>query len=225
MAGALTSLHGVNIRATLMESIHRPIPIAIANDANCAALAEMYQGNGQGTEDLVLVTLGTGVGCSIILDGQIREGHRYRAGEAGMMIIDLETSGVTSAHDLASTRALVADYAAKLGKVPEEVSGEMLFADTSPWVQQLLQDWIRKVACVVFNLVTTLDPEKLLIGGGVSLNPKLMPLLKQALKEIPYWQEFEVPVAPCSFHNDAGVIGAYQLIRQEIQINASSNQK
>lgn len=214
MAGALTPLHGVNIKAALAAKLRRPLPIAVANDANCAALAEFYQGNGKGTQDLVLVTLGTGIGCGIILEGRIREGKHFRAGESGMMLMDLTAAGFTTAHDLASTRALVSAYGELYGLAPDQVEGEAIFADSREATQQLLHRWGRKVAAVLFNIVATLDPEKILVGGGVSQNPQLLPLLQESLASIPYWQEFHVPVAACCFHNDAGLIGAYHLIKE-----------
>ncbi|KAF1290775.1 ROK family protein [Candidatus Enterococcus leclercqii] len=214
MAGALTPLHGINIKEALAAKLHRPLPIAIANDANCAALAEFYQGNGQGAADLLLVTLGTGIGCGIILNGEIREGHSFKAGESGMMITDLSHSGFTTAHDLASTRALVTGYGELYGLATELVTGEMIFEDERAATKQLRQDWGQRVAAVLFNIVVTLDPEKILIGGGVSQNPKLLPLVEEALAAIPYWQEFHVPVATCYFHNDAGLVGAYHLIKE-----------
>lgn len=216
MAGALTALHGWNIKKALAEKLPRSLPIALANDANCAALAELYQGNGQGCQDLVLVTLGTGIGCGLIFGGQIREGHRFRAGESGMMLIDSSHAGFKTAHELASTRALVTNYGALRGTSPQKVTGEMVFEDDTPDVQDLLTDWSQKVATVLFNLVVTLDPEKILVGGGVSLNPKLLPLLHQALHRIPSWPDFQVPVETCQFYNDAGLIGAYHLIKKEV---------
>lgn len=82
----IPQLSGVEIKLTLEKHFRRKI--AIDNDANVAALAELYCGNGKGLHDFVYITLGTGVGGALVLDGKIYHGSNFGAGEIGHIIIN-----------------------------------------------------------------------------------------------------------------------------------------
>lgn len=210
LAGALTSLHGTNVKRELLAVLDYSYPIYIENDANCAALAEKFNGAAQNNQNFVLITLGTGVGGAIYVNNEILHGQSFRAGELGMMITDFGNSGYKTLHDLASTRALVARYQ-EIHSI-ENVTGEMIFADNHEKTLDMIQDWADQVAIGIFNVVVSLNPEKVLIGGGISQNSRLMPYIECGLGKIPYWQDFKVPVTTCFHHNDAGLIGALYLI-------------
>lgn len=211
-AGALEQLDGLYLSQELQTQLKKKIPIVIENDANCAALAEKLNGNAQDSHDFAVLTLGTGVGGGIVVNDQILHGYHYRAGEFGMMLTDISRRGFATLHDLASTSALVKRYAQNQHCEFKRVSGELIMQQLDrPEVQQIIADWAKYVAVAIFNLVVTNNPQKVLIGGGISQDKRILPFIKQALAAIPFWQDFQVDVDLCRHHNDAGLLGALYL--------------
>ena len=213
-ACAINVLKEKRIAEEVGQGLTFSCPILVENDANCAALAEMQAGAGRNYESFVLVTLGTGVGGAIVAGGQLLHGDDFRAGEFGMMVTDIQGSGYQTLHDLASTSSLVARYKKAHGMpASAEVSGVEIFArEDEPVTAQVLTEWSRYVALLLFNLAVTLNPQSFLIGGGISQNPALYPWLEKALAQNPFWQDFQTTIQPCHYHNDAGLIGALSLI-------------
>lgn len=214
-AGAILPLHGHNICQELTQRLSITCPIYIENDANCAALAEKSSGETCGLHSFVLITLGTGVGGAIVTKNQVIEGAHFRGGEFGMMVVDFKNHGYTTLHDLASTKALIDSYREKK-EIPlaTVLSGEMIFEQEDATSQMIIHEWADYVALLIFNLTVSFDPQKILLGGGVSQNEKLLPLIEQSLSKNPHWKDFEVPIATCFYHNDAGLIGAFETIKQ-----------
>ncbi|MFD1392450.1 ROK family protein [Lacticaseibacillus jixianensis] len=214
-AGALGHLDGVNLIAAFQAQLKRPLPIAIENDAKCAALAEMLNGNATDVKNFAVITLGTGVGCGIVLDGRVLHGGHFRAGEFGMSITDYGQRGYATLHDLAATSSLVKAYAQAKGLPVAEASGEAIMANLAdPTTETVVRQWAAHVAIAIFNLVATLDPERVLIGGGISKNPKILPYIKDALADIPFWTDYQTDVALCKHDNDAGLLGALAIAKQ-----------
>lgn len=214
-AGALGELDGQNIVAELQTRLTNPVPIAIENDAKCAALAEKLNGNAQDVHDFAVITLGTGVGGGIVINNKILHGIGFRAGEFGMMITDYSSKGMATLHDLASTSALVTHYAEVKNLPVSQVSGEQIMADLAdPQTNQVVEKWAQHVAIAIFNLVATNAPQRILIGGGISQNPLIMPFIKKGLQKIPFWHDYQVEIGTCAHYNDSGLIGAMYLVTQ-----------
>lgn len=215
-AGALDRLHGIALRQLLSAALDERYPIFMENDANCAAMAEKLNGRGVDNRDFVVVTVGTGIGGGIFINNQIVRGKEFRAGEFGMMILDKTHSPQTVFSSLGSTQTLIENYRRLKGLAADEpVDGQTVFDQSEePLVSDLLTNWSRDLAIGICNVVTVLNPEKVLIGGGISANPKLLPLLKEQLATIHYWVDFEVPIETCFHLNDAGLIGAYYLVQE-----------
>lgn len=217
MAGALAPLHGCAVVQELQQRLTKPYPIWIENDAKCAALAELSTGNATDVQDFVMITLGTGIGGALVHQRQLIHGNGFRAGEFGMMITDFQASSFATLHDLASTRGLIAAYRrAKAIPESEEILGETIMQQRSsdPETQEILKQWARYVALAIYNLAITMNPEKILIGGGISQNPDLLAIIKQAINENPHWPDFQVPIETCRYYNDSGLLGALTLIQQ-----------
>jgi beta-glucoside kinase len=219
LAGAITSINGVDIVNELKKRLTIDCPIYIENDANCAALAEKYNGAAIDINDFILLTLGTGVGGAIYYQNQTIKGHSYRAGELGMMLTDYGRFPNKTLHELASTSALISLYKGKYGLPPEaEIAGEEIFSlATDHKVKEIIREWCKYVAVAIFNSVVIFNPEKVLIGGGISQNPALYSYIKEALNTIPYWQDFMVPVQICKHYNDSGLWGAYILVENHLK--------
>lgn len=215
-AGALYSLYGENIKAALHEKTG--YLITVENDANCALLAEKLNGKATADKDVLLVTVGTGIGGALMVQEQVVHGYQFKAGEFGMMRIDFGQQPHTTLHELASTSALIRFYKEAKKILPETVvDARQIFIemDRDPVINAVVSRWIDYLAIGIFNMVVFMNPEKVLIGGGVSANPKLIPLIQTALAKNPHWMDFEVPIDSCQHQNNAGLFGALYCLLQE----------
>lgn len=221
-AGSLTYLDQTNLIELLREKI--ALPIYIENDANCAALAERYSGSARGIDNFIVMTIGTGIGTALFLNGRLFRGATFKAGEYGHSRINYQQQPNATMHDIFSTRILVNRYKQLLGIDSSEfVKGEEVFevAKTNPAVGALLTEWVQWICVGIYNLACTLNPEKILIGGGVSANPELIPRIQAQMNRIDerWTTDFNVPIEPCRYLNDAGILGAYYLSVQQLKIN------
>ena len=209
-AGSLRFLDGHNISKDLHQYINKEIEIFIENNTNCAAIAEKLNGNAQDVEDFVVITLGHGVGGAIFVNNKLLRGSGYSAGEFGMMITDYSARQFMTAHELASTSALINDYATMRGIPSELIEEYQIMAELdNPKVREVIEKWATYVAICIFNLSCTLNPQRFLIGGALSQNNELIPLIKNRLMQIPNWSDFETEIQSCRFYNDASLYGAY----------------
>lgn len=217
VSGAIKPLRGRPFVALLKARTGNKYPIFIENDGNCAALAELHSGNGQGLKDFVVMTLGTGIGGGIIHDHVLMKGGRYSAGEFGMMLIPDRQGKKVILAKYASTQGLLNLYRQRLGITSDTpVTGEEIFKGNTFVKKDVLKLWGEYVAMVVYNIIVSMNPEKILIGGGVSQNPLLLSLIEKPLKTFPEWELFETPIIRCHHQNDAGLIGAFYLVQQNL---------
>lgn len=210
-AGPLAMLNGRGIGQELVEYLDHSVPIWVENDANCAAIAEKCSGNARTLDDFVVITVDTGIGGAVFLNGHLLRGRDWNAGELGMMITNFDVAGPLPLHDFASTIALRQRYAEEFG-VPEEsvVASTLLRRLDEPRVREVVERWADYVAILIYNTVVVLNPECVLIGGQISQESALMPLIKDALLRIPTWKKsFRVPVKRCRHSGNASLMGAY----------------
>lgn len=207
------------------------IPVQVLNDANAAALGEAWIGAAKGKKDVVVVTIGTGVGGGILVDGKILLGVNGFAGELGHISIQNNGEVCTCGNQgclehYGSTTALIHRIRASVqeGKIEglseKEINGESIFVLAEAGdsqVLKILDQWIDSIACGIVGLVHVFNPEQVLIGGGVSRQQKLLvePLRKKVVSRIMpnFLQNFELQAAELG--NNAGMIGAvYYCIQQ-----------
>ena len=147
-------------------------PVAIDNDANAAAWGEARVGAGRGVDDMVFVTLGTGIGSGVVCNGRLVRGAHGFAGEAGHMIVErrgpTHVTGLPGAWEqYASGSSLdVLTRDAGLGATGEAL--EALLAAGDERALSLLDEYAFEVAVGVANLVAVLDSQLVVLGGGVS---------------------------------------------------------
>lgn len=209
-AGSLRILDGHNIVEDLHQYINKKIEIFIENNSNCAAIAEKLNGNAQDVHDFVVMTLGNGVGGAIFINDSLLRGVGYSAGEFGMMISDYSGHGYESEHFLASAKALITAYSEMRGIPNDLVEEYQIFSELDdPQVKKIVDQWATYVAICIFNIACTLNPQKFLIGGSVSQNSELIPILNKKLAGIPNWRDFQIKIEPCRFFDDASLYGAY----------------
>lgn len=217
MAGALYKLYGENIKKYLENEIS--YPVYIENDANCALLAEKFRGNARNESNVLLLTIGTGIGGAILVEDSLVHGQGFKAGEFGMMRIDTSRHPNTTLHELASTSALIQFYKEAFN-IPEDVGidGKIIFEKMAKdkMVKEIVNQWLHYLVTGIFNIAVTMNPGKILIGGGISENPKLLPLVLEKIEENEHWNDFKTPIDTCKFKNNSGLIGAlYNVLQQE----------
>ncbi|UOQ48352.1 ROK family protein [Gracilibacillus caseinilyticus] len=208
-AGAFEQLHGTNIVELLSKNVN--IPIVIENDANCATLAEKIAGNAVNSDHFICITIGTGIGGGIFVNGGLVNGYGFKAGEFGLMIVNGMENGYHNMHEIASTSSFIQQYK-QIKQLSDDVhvEGDEVFqsAKQDPKVNAMLQKWFQYVSFGIFNLAATLNPEKILIGGAISERPDLYERLEKTLMTIPSWTDIEAALVPCKHHNEAGMLGA-----------------
>lgn len=198
-----------------------PIPVKIANDADCAALGEAAAGAGRGWQDIVMLTLGTGVGGGVILDGEIYEGKGIGGSELGHMVIVEDGESCTCGRRgcleaYASAAALVRNAKRKMGD--KELTPKEIFAlaeNGDEAARKIVEDYRKKLATGIINIVNIFRPQLVLIGGGISAQGEnlLAPLREIVRTEAFGGNKGEVPeIEMAALGNDAGMIGAASLL-------------
>lgn len=211
------------------------LPVTVENDANCAALGEMWKGAGEGLKDLICVTLGTGVGGGIITNGEIVRGSNGSAGEIGHIVSVIEGGTLCNCgkHGCLETIASATGIVRVALKRLEQLSpaGELVdhynrtghlsakdvfdFAKKEDsFALEVVEEISKYLGVALANMANTLNPDAIVIGGGVS---KAGDLLLQSVNH--FFQQFAFPpvrqsteLRLASLGNDAGVIGAARLV-------------
>jgi len=227
----LTNVRGwTNI--PLREILHQRtgLPVTIENDANCMAYAEWKEGAGQGRDHLICITLGTGVGGGIITHGHMLRGANSVAGEMGQMSIDYQGrkgayGNLGSLEDYIGNNEIAADardfYAAKgIERSITDCTPAALSKAANSGDEIAVEIWgniAAKLATSVMNACWLINPEAIVIGGGVAkAGPLLFDPLEKALHAqlSPAFCE-HLEILPAHFCNDAGIIGAAVLALEE----------
>ncbi len=205
-------------------------PVYIENDANCAALGEAYAGCGHGCGNFVAITLGTGVGSGVIVDGKLVTGVNCAGGECGHMVIVVDGEPCTCGRRgcweaYASATALINQTKAAMEEHPEsimhelaaeegKVSGRTAFDGMrrkDAVAVAVVDQYIKYVAAGVTNLVNALQPEILCIGGGICNEGEtlLRPIRRYVEAErYSIYSVKQTQIVKAELGNDAGVIGA-----------------
>ena len=197
-----------------------PLPTRIANDADCAALGEVVAGAGKECQDVIMITLGTGVGGGIILDGNIYEGKGIGGSELGHMVIVENGEPCTCGRRgcleaYASVTALVREAKKSTGYIltPQEIFAGSGRGDRK--LQEVVDTYIRRLGIGIVNIVNIFRPQLVLIGGGISGQGET---ITRPLNEIVRANCFggdkgQIPVIEtATLGNEAGMIGAASLI-------------
>jgi glucokinase len=211
------------------------LPVVVDNDANCMAIAEWRCGAGRGFDHLVCISLGTGVGGGIIANGQIIRGACYGAGEVGQTSIDYQgrtghygNRGALEAYvgNREITATAHAFYlAAGIQKTLAECSPAALATAAHHGDAIALAQWEeigKKFATAVMNLCWLLNPEAIVIGGGVARAADLLftPFKEHLFAQLSGPFKDQLRVMPAAFGNEAGAIGAAALAREALDSSA-----
>lgn len=206
------------------------VRVEVANDANIAALGEAWMGAGKGFRDLVMVTLGTGVGGGIVLDGKIRNGAHGAAGEMGHIRVDeTETEtcncgnqGCLEQYASATGVVRMARRAlAKAGQSSRMASVDPLTAkdvfdlakDGDPLALSVVRDVCGRLGAAIATVCDVVDPEVVLIGGGVSRAGQIiLDELQEGFHKGVFHACRNTEIRLASLGNDAGIYGGVRLV-------------
>jgi glucokinase len=198
------------------------MPVAVDNDANCAALAEWRHGAATGMNHVVLLTLGTGIGGGLVLDGKLYRGAVGAAAELGHMVVDEngpacfgDCRGRGCLEALASGSALARDAAAAgLPASGEEVTRLAMAGD--PQAIALLAALGTHLGAGIAGLAMIFNPEVVVVGGGLMaageliLGPARVELERRAMEP-----SSRARVVAATFGEDAGMVGAARMAAEE----------
>lgn len=212
-AGALDYLDNVNLYALFSELTD--LPTVVDNDASCAALGERWRGAGREYENFVCITVGTGIGGGIVVEGDLWRGAHHRAGEFGVIPVGNNGEGM---HVVASAKGLMEACRRALAVSEEEMpKGEELFVrmENDLHLREAVEQWALFLARGVYSVISMFDPQVVLIGGGISEQEKIYRLLDKHLQTFEEWDALQVPILPCQLGNQAGRLGAVWLAKQK----------
>lgn len=212
--GRIPNYEGAEIKREMHEAFG--MPISVLNDANAAVLGECVAGRAKGMQHVVMITLGTGVGGGVIVDGKLLCGTRGIAGELGHFTLYQNglpcTCGKVGCYEnYASTSALLREARRVTGE--QILDGRAVFErakNGDNLIQEVLAQWIDNIAAGVSGLVHIFNPQMVLIGGGVSVQEELLitPLRQKVLACVmPRFAE-HLLLKGVMLGNDAGMIGA-----------------
>jgi glucokinase len=216
------------------------LPVIVDNDANIAALGEMWRGAGDGAKDLLCVTLGTGVGGGIVSNGNILHGTNGMAGEIGHITSIPEggapcNCGKTGCLEtIASATGIVRIAEQKLKEDNKSMlneaytaSGNLSAKDVFEAAEQedrlaleVIEEISFHLGLAIANLANSLNPKKIVIGGGVSkagdvlLEPLIRHFSKYALSRVAEGVDFAI----ATLGNDAGIIGGAWLAKTNFKM-------
>ena len=230
----LTNIPMENVPLEELFRKHFDRPLYLGNDADCAAVGEYFSGVGQGTKDFAVVTLGTGVGCGLILGGKLQGGAA--SSEAGHLVIvhggeqcNCGRKGCWERY--ASATALIGFTKKAMAEHPESalhavaekngaVDGRTSFEAAKAGDETALavcRQYVEYLACGLNSLINILRPEMVALGGGVAAAPE--ELLLKPVQELVEKESFSshggrvTQVLRAQLGNDAGIIGAALLGR------------
>lgn len=221
--------HNVPAKAMLEERLKKPV--YLENDANAAALGEAVAGCGHGVKDFVAVTLGTGVGSGIIIDGKIHRGSNFCGGEMGHMVINVDGIPCNCGRKgcwekYASATALVSqaveamqnDKSSLLWQTCDgdlnKVDGKSIFEALDmgdETAKAVVNRYLYYVAIGIANVINALQPEAICVGGGISgQGEKILKPIRDMVKAERYsvYADKQANIIPAALGNDAGIIGA-----------------
>lgn len=214
------------------------LPVCIEMDANAAALGEAWLGAGSGCQHFIYLIVGTGVGCGLYLDGNIYHGWRGMAGEGGHITIEpdgppcscgnygcLEALAAGPALAARAQAAIQQGRATRIAEIANgmTISANMVFQaarEGDEVADYLVAREADYIAIGIANLITLLNPQRVVLGGGVSLGGAdllLDPIRRSVRRRCGSWVAFDpAQIVISQLGDDAGLLGAAKLIFAEV---------
>lgn len=221
--------HDVPVRKYINEHISKPV--YVANDANAAAYGEFVAGAAKGARNAVCITLGTGVGSGIIVDGKILTGSNFAGGEIGHMVIEVDgpqcTCGRKGCFEVFSSATGLIRMTKEAAEADKDsILNEYYVSDGNRYSARhafnamragdkagkaVVDKYVKYLAAGITNTINTFQPDILCIGGGVCNegDPLLVPVKELVASEV-YTRMIpkNTKIVVAELGNDAGIIGA-----------------
>lgn len=205
------------------------IMVKVGNDANVAALGEMWKGGGSGHKNMIMVTLGTGVGGGVIVGGQILSGAHGAGGEIGHLCVNYEEEDTCGCgnqgclEQYASATGIVRLAKKKLEANPGEtvlnvdkISAKSVFDAVKAGDQvaiEIAEEFGRYLGYGLANIAAITDPAVIVIGGGVSrAGEVLIQVIEKNFRDKAFFANKSVKFALAQLGNNAGICGAAKMI-------------
>lgn len=227
--GAIRELYGVNLKELVSEAVG--LPVAVENDGNAAAVAEQWTGNAKGKKNYIVVVLGSGMGGGIVINNEVYRGAHGMAGEFGFMVTKSVSGEDVEASSLNKTASVIGgicyQYNLISGEKPVYDAVQIMAKaeENDAKAVEVMDNFYHHLSIGLMNLISSFDPEVVLIGGGISANETFMPRLKQTIHEMEskhgsisgLMNKTFADVLPAKLKNNAGLIGAvYQLHKHSL---------
>jgi predicted NBD/HSP70 family sugar kinase len=204
------------------------IPVIVENDVNLAVLGENWFGIGEGVNNLVMISVGTGIGSGIILDGKLHRGFRDSSGEIGYLLpgvqyLDNQYPGFGALESLASCSGIT-DRAIKALKSTathfdiSKVDAQFVFdqaREGQTWAKNIVNETVDFLSLAIANISVCFDPELIIIGGGIagSIDMLIAPIQKRLMNVIPFVPKLE----GSRLMNNAPLLGAVVRVFQKCE--------
>jgi predicted NBD/HSP70 family sugar kinase len=204
---------GMEVKKTVSDALG--IPVELENDVNCVGLAELWLGAGKNTKNFIALTVGTGIGGAIVMNGELYRGHGFSAGEWGYMMVE----GKPFEHVASMTGLcqLASQY-----KQEKEWNGKEIFDlydQRDEEIKPAVQTFFKHLAIGISNLIYIFNPEKVIIGGGITgRGEKFLQELNEEIAKylLPDFQK-QTNIVLAAASNSAGMIGAVYHFMQRQQ--------
>jgi len=208
----------VHLKLILQKKVH--LPVFVDNDVKIITLAESKFGAGRGVKNLICMTLGTGVGAGLILNGQLYRGEDNAAGELGHMPLNehgpkCNCGGIGCFEAYVGNRPLFA-LASRVMRTPN-MTTQIMFALAKKGNKKALLFWkmaAERIGNGLVGIVNLLNPRLIIIGGGVSNNEEFLfkTIADTIRRRAMSLQGSAFKIKRAKFKDDAGIIGAYVLV-------------
>lgn len=186
------------------------LPVSFENDANSAGLAEVWKGAAKDNDNVLFVVIGTGIGGAVIVNKKVHHGTHLFGGEFGFMLLN-ETKTFSQ---VGTAVAMSRRYADRMGIGYDDVDGKAVFELASQGdaiAKEEVDTFFMYLTMGLYNLAYAFDPEKIVIGGGVSSMEGILERIEVEFDSLFARLEhtpFRPVIETCEFKNDANLIGA-----------------
>lgn len=224
--GNLPGWENTKVKDWLQKKIH--MPVVVENDANSAAYAEYQIGSAKGANPLLMITLGTGIGGGVVVNGKLIRGAHFAGGEIGHIKLGYTkirycTCGRFDCFEAyASGNGLIALIKNYFGKNSKHISTKKLFQIARSNRREkilairAIEDWHFYIALGICNLFQVVDPEKIVLSGGLSKEVDIPYLMNQTKKLLLPALGKKIKIEKSVLGNNAGLLGAALLVSQSL---------
>lgn len=218
----------VNVKKEFLELVNNSGVVAVNNDANVAVLAEFKHGEGQGYKNIVMLTIGSGIGGGIIIDGNLYNGKDGMAGELGHIKVEFDKPRLCGCGKYGCLEAMASAKHFKKSVIENMPKDHYLYNkdfnsqdifdnDNDDYLAEKRSQLAKHLAIGIANITCILNPDIVLIGGGMSnTGDFLIKIIKEKYKLYCYAGLENQKIKIAKLKNDAGIIGAMEIVLDKI---------